>query len=114
MNEELRFAGAIGTLNAPDRSKQYSKQRGRADNDELLRSLNELWKTARINELAIKDRDRQIAELHKKAETRETLIRDQRRYLDTKNLKLWIGGILILAQWGFMGWLATELFSRLK
>lgn len=59
-------------FNAIDRSKQYA----RASNEELLRSLNELWKTSRLNEQAIRDRDRQIAELHQRVEQRDKLIAD--------------------------------------
>ena len=114
VNPELRFAQAIGTLNAPDRSKQYSRQRGRADNEELLRSVNELWKTERINEAALRDRDRQIEKLHGKISERDKYIAELRSFLVTKRLKLWVGRILVLAQWGAIGWLATELFSRLK
>jgi hypothetical protein len=114
VNPEICFAQAIGTLNAPDRAKQYSKQRGRADNDELLRSLNELWKTARLNEAALRDRDRQIARLHGDLGERDKYIAQLRSFLVTKRLKLWVGRILVLAQWGAIGWLATELFSRLK
>ena len=114
VNPEIRFAEAIGTLNAPDRSKQYSRQRGRADNEELLRSLNELWKTARLNEAALRDRDRQIEKLHGKISERDQYIVELRGFLVTKRLKLWVGRILVLAQWGAIGWLATELFSRLK
>lgn len=68
---------SLGTLNAPDRSKQYR----RSDNDELLRSLNELWKTSRLNEIAIRDRDRTIAELHERLANRDKLIKDQARYV---------------------------------
>jgi hypothetical protein len=114
MNPELRFAQAIGTLNSPDRSKQYSRQRGRADNEELLRSLNELWKTARLNEAALRDRDRQIAQLHANLAERDKYVAELRSFLVTKRLKLWVGRILVVAQWGAIGWLATELFSRLK
>jgi hypothetical protein len=113
VNPEIRFAQAIGTLNAPDRAKQYSKQRGRADNDELLRSLNELWKTARLNEAALRDRDRQIAKLHGDLAERDKYVAELRSFLVVKRLKLWVGRILVLAQWGAIGWLATELFSRL-
>jgi hypothetical protein len=114
VNPEIRFAQAIGTLNAPDRAKQYSKQRGRADNEELLRSLNELWKTARLNEAALRDRDRQIAKLHGDLAERDKYVAELRSFLVVKRLKLWVGRILVLAQWGAIGWLATELFSRLK
>jgi hypothetical protein len=114
VNPEIRFAQAIGTLNAPDRAKQYSKQRGRADNEELLRSLNELWKTARLNEAALRDRDRQIAKLHGDLAERDKYVTELRSFLVVKRLKLWVGRILVLAQWGAIGWLATELFSRLK
>ena len=114
VNPEIRFAEAIGTLNAPDRSKQYSRQRGRADNEELLRSLNELWKTARLNEAALRDRDRQIEKLHGKISERDKYIAELRGFLVTKRLKLWVGRILVVAQWGAIGWLATELFSRLR
>ena len=114
VNPELRFAEAIGTLNAPDRSKQYSRQRGRADNEELLRSVNELWKTERINEAALRDRDRQIEKLHGKISERDKYIAELRSFLVTKRLKLWVGRILVMAQCGAIGWLATELFSRLR
>lgn len=54
-------AKKLGTDNALDRSKQYT----RADNAELLRSLNEAWSQIRAckNELAAKDV--QINELHR-------------------------------------------------
>lgn len=116
--DPLKLAAQLGTLNAADRSKQYSTNFGRADNDELLRSLNELWKTARINEAALRDRDKQIAELHTRVANRDRLIADQAGYLKAKDLKFWVlrfalGG-LVVGQWGLIGWLATELVKRLK
>ena len=107
--DPLQLASQLGTLNASDRSKQYR----RSDNDELLRSLNELWKTARLNEAALRDRDKQIAELHKELRERDSYIGELRSFLVTKRLKIWVGRILVVAQWGAIGWLATELFSRI-
>jgi hypothetical protein len=75
--DPLTLAARAGTLNSPDRSKQYR----RTDNEELLRSLNELWKTARLNENAVRDRDRTIAELHERLAQRDKLIKDQARYV---------------------------------
>lgn len=90
VNPEIRFAQAIGTLNAPDRAKQYSKQRGRADNEELLRSLNELWKEKRILDAAVRDRDRQLDELHGKLKERDELIVALKKYLRSK----WVGYLI--------------------
>ena len=111
--DPLKIAAQLGTLHAPDRSKQYR----RTDNEELLRSLNELWKNSRLNEVAIRDRDKQLAAAHKQLKERDDLIDHQSRYLQSKDLKLWILrfalGLLITAQWGLIGWLATELLKRL-
>lgn len=49
-------------FNALDRSKQYT----RASNEELLRSLNEVWKKCRALEASNKQKDAVIAELYKK------------------------------------------------
>lgn len=49
----------LGTLNALDRSKQYT----RASNEELLRSLNEAWTKIRICEKELRAKDQQIAQL---------------------------------------------------
>lgn len=113
MNDPVKFAAQMGTLNAPDRSKQYR----RSDNDELLRSLNELWKTSRLNETAIRDRDKQISALHSQLKERDELIEHQAGYLKSKDLKFWVLrvglGLLIAAQWSAIGWLAHELLARL-
>jgi hypothetical protein len=110
----LHMATKLGTLDAPDRSRQYR----RADPTETLRSLNELWKTSRLNEAAIRDRDKQIAELHSRLANRDQLITDQASYLKVKDLKFWVlrfalGGI-VLAQWALIGWLGKELLARLR
>lgn len=52
----------IGTYNQIDRSKQYT----RADNGELLRSLNEAWSKIRSLEATNLRKDAVIAELHSK------------------------------------------------
>lgn len=75
--DPLQLASQLGTLNAPDRSKQYR----RSDNDELLRSLNELWKAKRLLEVALADRDKQIGELHSRVEQRDKLIKEQAIYI---------------------------------
>jgi len=51
----------LGTYNAIDRSKQYT----RADNAELLRSLNEAWTKIRTCEKSIGQKDAAIVELKK-------------------------------------------------
>lgn len=111
--DPLKIAEQLGTLDALDRSKQYR----RADNEELLRSLNELWKTSRLNETAIRDRDRQIGKLHEQLEQRDKLIAHQAGYLKSKDLKFWVLrvglGLLIAAQWSAIAWLAHELLARL-
>lgn len=111
--DPVKLASQLGTLNAADRSRQYR----RSDNEELLRSLNELWKTCRLNDLAIKDRDKQIAELHAQLELRNDLIAEQAGYLRVKDLKYWIVrfslGLLITGQWALIAWLARELLVRL-
>jgi hypothetical protein len=116
--DPIKLAAQLGTLNAADRSKQYSKNFGRAENDELLRSLNELWKTSRLNENAIRDRDKQIGELHKQLKDRDQLIEHQAGYLKSKDLRFWIwrfgvGGLIAL-QWSVIAWLGHELLARLR
>jgi hypothetical protein len=111
--DPIRLAEQLGTLNVPDRSRQYS----RSSPEEQLRSLNELWKAKRILETAIKDRDKQIAGLHSRVEERDKLIAHQAVYLKIKDMKFWIvrfalGG-LVVGQWGLIGWLGTELLDRL-
>jgi hypothetical protein len=107
------IAVRVGTVNAIDRSKQYT----RADNAELKRSLDELWAQKRLLENAIRDRDKQIDELHSRVAQRDKLIAHQAGYLKTKDLKFWVLrfalGLLIAAQWGAIGWLAHELLARL-
>lgn len=49
----------LGTFNAIDRSKQYT----RADNEELLRSLNEAWTKVRTLEALDREKDKAIADL---------------------------------------------------
>jgi hypothetical protein len=115
--DPLRLAAQLGTLNAIDRAKQYSKNFGRADPDELLRSQNELWKTTRLNQAVIRDRDKQIGQLHEQLAQRDKLILHQAGYLKSKDLKFWVLrvglGLLIAAQWSAIAWLAHELLARL-
>lgn len=102
-----------GTVDALDRGKQYS----RSDPEEVLRSLNEAWKTIRADETAIRDRDRTIADLHEKLSERDETIEKQDRYLRDKDIReslvRWAVRLLITAQWGAIGWLATQLFARI-
>jgi hypothetical protein len=113
----LIVAARLGTLDAPDRSKQYSENLGRATNSELLRSQNALWKTSRLDKIALADRDKVIAELHSRLANRDQLITDQASYLKAKDLKFWLLrfalGLLVTAQWGLIAWLAHELLARL-
>lgn len=55
-------AHRLGTFNAIDRSKQYT----RADNAELLRSLNDAWTKIRTLEAASLKKDTVIAEQNRK------------------------------------------------
>lgn len=52
----------IGTFNAIDRSKQYT----RADNAELLRSLNEAWSKIRTCEKLIREKDVELGFVYAK------------------------------------------------
>lgn len=113
VNDIIKMAERLGTLNKPDRARQYS----RSDNEELLRSLNELWKSKRVLEVSLADRDKQIAELHTRLKERDELIKHQGGYLKSKDLKYRIFrvavGLLIAAQWSVIGLLAHELLGRL-
>ena len=55
-------AQRVGTVNAIDRSRQYT----RADNSELLRSLNEAWAKIRLVEQDNRKKDIAIGMLHGK------------------------------------------------
>ena len=78
--EPPAVAHVVGTVNAIDRSRQYT----RADNEELLRSLNQLWKEKRLLDTAVADRDRQIATLHGKLKERDDLIVELKKHLGSK------------------------------
>jgi predicted RNase H-like nuclease (RuvC/YqgF family) len=90
---------------SPDRRSQYT----RASNDELLRSLNEAWKTIRLNERAIAARDQQIHELHVQLERRDRMIERLERQLGYRTMKVWILVLMLGAQWSAIGWLANAL-----
>lgn len=64
----------LGTLNALDRSKQYT----RASNEELLRSLNEAWVKIRVHERELAAKDKLIAELSRKLGESKDLARRYR------------------------------------
>lgn len=102
-----------GTVDAIDRSKQYT----RTDPPILKHAIDEAWREIRLQKLAIQDRDRTIAELHQKLANRDTIIDRQADYLKTKdlveNLKTWAVRVLIGGQWALIAWLATQLFARI-
>lgn len=83
----------IGTYNQIDRSKQYT----RADNPELLRSLNEAWSKIRTLEAANVRKDAAMAEL-----------RAQRRS-DRMWIKI-IGAALAITV-PVIGWLGSHLYD---
>jgi|SRR5579859_7074037 len=56
------LAQRVGTVNAVDRSRQYT----RADNPELLRSLNEAWSKIRLLESSNARKDVELGLLHDK------------------------------------------------
>jgi hypothetical protein len=60
VTDAIERAKELGTLNQNDRSHQYT----RAENPELLRSLNEAWSKIRTLEAANLRKDNEITALH--------------------------------------------------
>ena len=103
--EPPAVAHVVGTVNAIDRSKQYT----RADNEELLRSLNQLWKEKRLLDTAVADRDRQIATLHGKLKERDDLIVELKKHLGSK---FWANVVTALISAGVaLAWEIGMLFA---
>lgn len=58
----IERAKELGTYGQPDRSAQYTK----VTNGELLRAVNEAWTKIRTCEKVLREKETQIAELHKR------------------------------------------------
>ena len=60
--DAIRFAHAVGTYNAVDRSRQYENP----DNHELLRAVNDAWSKIRLLENSATQKDLAILNLERR------------------------------------------------
>ena len=87
----LARAEKLGTLDQDDRSRQYPIK----SQKELIDAHNKLWTKHRECERKLAERDAKVVEL--------------KRRLGNLGVKFWVLGLVVLMQWGVIGFLASRL-----